>query len=77
MTENAFSVKRIGKLVLMLFASILLPAVCGVLHNVRLDHLIIWVFLSLIFFLCFALYAERERLFGNMSRGISNDYSLL
>ncbi|MDD7641803.1 MAG: hypothetical protein PUK75_04885 [bacterium] len=77
MTENAFSVKRIGKLALMLFASILLPAVCGVLHNVRLDHLIIWVFLSLIFFLCFALYVERERLFGNMSRGISNDYSLL
>lgn len=77
MTENAFSVKRIGKLAFMLGVSILLPAVCGVLHNIRLDHMIIWVFLSVIFFLCFVLYTERERLRGNMSRGISNDYSLL
>lgn len=77
MTENAFSVKRIGKLAWMLLCSILLPAVCGVLHNVRVDHLIVWSFICLVCFFCFALYAERERLQGEMSMGISNDYSLL
>lgn len=77
MTENAFSAKRVGKLALMLLCSILLPAVCGLMHNVRLDHLIVWSFLCLICFACFALYAERQRLQGDMSMGISNDYSLL
>ena len=77
MTENAFSVKRLGKLVLLLLCSILFPVICGVLHNVRVDHLIVWSFICLVCFLCFALYVERERLQGEMSRGISNDYSLL
>ena len=77
MTENAFSAKRIGKLALMLLCSILMPAVCGMIKNARIDHMIVWIFMSLILFLCFALYAERERLLGEMSRGISNDYSLL
>lgn len=77
MTENAFSAKRMGKLVLLLLCSILLPVFCGVLHNVRLDHLIVWSFICLVCFLCFALFAERQRLQGDMSRGISNDYSLL
>ena len=57
MTENAFSAKRVGKLALMLLCSILLPAVCGLMHNVRLDHLIVWSFLCLICFASFALYA--------------------
>lgn len=77
MTENAFSAKRVGKLALLFFCSILFPAACGILHNVRIDHLIVWSFISLICFVCFALYAERQRLQGEMSRGISNDYSLL
>ena len=77
MTENAFSVKRLGKLVLLLLCSILFPVICGVLHNVRVDHLIVWSFICLVCFLCFALYVEHERLQGEMSRGISNDYSLL
>ena len=77
MTENAFSAKRIGKLALMLLCSVLMPVVCGILKNARIDHMIVWIFMSLILFLCFALYAERERLLGEMSRGISNDYSLL
>ena len=77
MTENAFSAKRVGKLALLFFCSILFPAACGILHNVRIDHLIVWSFISLICFVCFALYAERLRLQGEMSRGISNDYSLL
>ena len=77
MTENALSAKRVGKLALLFFCSILFPAACGVLHNVRIDHLIVWSFISLICFVCFALYAERQRLQGEMSRGISNDYSLL
>ena len=77
MTENAFSAKRVGKLALLLLCSILLPTVCGVLHNIRVDHLIVWSFICLVCFLCFALYAERQRLQGEMSMGISNDYSLL
>lgn len=77
MTENSFSAKRLGKLVLLFFCSILFPAVCGVLNNVRIDHLIVWSFICLLCFLCFALYAERERLGGVMSMGIGNDYSLL
>lgn len=77
MTENAFSAKRVGKLLLLLFCSILFPMICGLLHNVRVDHLIVWSFICLVCFLCFALYAERQRLQGEMSRGISNDYSLL
>lgn len=77
MTENAFSAKRLGKLVLLFFCSILFPAVCGVLNNVRIDHMIVWSFICVLCFLCFALYAERERLGGEMSMGISNDYSLL
>ena len=77
MTENAFSAKRVGKLALLFFCSILFPAACGILHDVRIDHLIVWSFISLICFVCFALYAERQRLQGEMSRGISNDYSLL
>ncbi len=77
MTENAFSVKRIGKLALMLLCSILFPVICGILQNARLDHLILWVVICLILFLCFVLYVERERLSGNLTRGISNDYSLL
>lgn len=77
MTENAFSVKRMGKLVLLLLCSIFLPVVCGMLQNVRLDHLIIWSFICLVCFLCFALYAERQRLQGEMSMGVSNDYALL
>lgn len=77
MTENAFSVKRMGKLVLLLLCSIFLPVVCGMLQNVRIDHLIIWSFICLVCFLCFALYAERQRLQGEMSMGVSNDYALL
>ena len=77
MTENAFSGKRMGKLALLLVCSILYPTICGLLHHVRIDHLIVWSFLSLVCFMCFALYAERERLQGDMTRGISNDYSLL
>lgn len=77
MTEIAFSSKRLGKLALLFVCSILLPAVCGLLHNARVDHLIVWSFICLVCFLCFVLYAERERLQGDMSRGISNDYSLL
>ena len=77
MTENAFSAKRVGKLLLLLFCSILFPMICGLLHNVRVDHLIVWSFICLVCLLCFALYAERQRLQGEMSRGISNDYSLL
>lgn len=77
MTENAFSANRLGKLALLLFCSILFPALCGILNNVRVDHLIVWSFICVVCFLCFALYAERERLSGEMSRGVSNDYSLL
>ena len=77
MTENAFSAKRVGKLVLLLIASIFLPAVCGLMHNARIDHLIVWTFICLVCFLCFALYLERQRLQGELTRGISNDYSLL
>ena len=77
MTENAFSAKRVGKLVLLMFCSILFPMICGLLHNVRVDHLIVWSFICLVCFLCFVLYAERQRLQGEMSMGISNDYSLL
>ena len=77
MTENAFSGKRLGKLALLLVCSILLPTICGLVHNARVDHLIVWSFICLVCFLCFALYAERQRIQGDMSRGISNDYSLL
>lgn len=77
MTENAFSTKRVGKLLLLLVCSILLPMACGLLHNARVDHLIVWGFICLVCFLCFVLYAERERLQGELSRGVSNDYSLL
>lgn len=74
MTENAFSVKRVGKLLLLLLCSIFLPVVCGMLRNVRVDHLIIWSFLCLVCFLCFALYVERQRLRGELAMGVSNDY---
>ncbi|MCI7130483.1 MAG: hypothetical protein MSA09_08005 [Lachnospiraceae bacterium] len=77
MTENAFSAKRVGKLALLFVCSVLFPAICGILHNVRIDHLIVWSLICLVFFLGFALYAERLRLQGEMSMGISNDYSLL
>lgn len=77
MTENAFSAKRMGKLTLLLLCSIVIPVCCGVLHNVRLDHLIVWSFICFVCFLCYALFTERQRLRGEMSRGMSNDYSLL
>ncbi len=77
MTENSFSAKRLGKVALLFFCSIFFPAVCGVLNDVRIDHLIVWSFICVLCFLCFALYTERERLGGEMSMGISNDYSLL
>ena len=74
MTENAFSAKRVGKLVLLLVCSVLLPAICGILHNVRIDHLIVWSLICLVCFLGFVLYVERLRLQGELSMGISNDY---
>lgn len=77
MTETAFSTKRMWKILLLLMCSLLLPALCGLLHNVRLDHMILWIFISLVFYLCFFLYLEHERLHGEMAMGISNDYSLL
>lgn len=77
MTETAFSTKRMWKILLLLMCSLLLPAISGLLHNVRLDHLILWVFISLVFYLCFFLYLEHERLHGTMAMGVSNDYSLL
>ena len=77
MTENAFSAKRMGKLTLLLLCSIVIPVWGGVLHNVRLDHLIVWSFICFVCFLCYALFTERQRLRGEMSRGMSNDYSLL
>lgn len=77
MTEIAFSVKRLGKLALLFLCSILFPTLCGILHNTRIDHLIVWTFICVVCFLCFALYTERQRLQGEMTMGISNDYSLL
>lgn len=77
MTETAFSAKRVGKLVLLLFCALLFPTICGLLRNVRLDHLIVWNFLTLVYFLCFSLYVEHERLHGGLVMGMSNDYSLL
>lgn len=77
MTGTAFSTKRMWKILLLLMCSILLPALSGLLHKVRLDDLILWVFISLVFYLCFILYLEHERLHGGMAMGVSNDYSLL
>lgn len=77
MTENAFSMKRLCKLFVLLFASVFLPAICGMLRNVRLDHLIVWCFICLCSFLCFTLYIEHERLHGDLIMGTSNNYAIL
>ncbi len=76
MTETAFSSKRVVKLALLFACSILFPAAAGVIRRVRLDHLIVWCFLSATLFLCLALYLANERLHGDMPMGKSNDYSL-
>lgn len=77
MTETGFSMKRVWKVILMLLLSIFLPVICGMIHGARLDDQIIWVFVSLIFYLCTILYMEHERLHEELSMGLSNDYSLL
>ncbi len=77
MTETGFSAKRMAKIFLLLLVSIAVPALCGALQGIRLGHVILWVFISLIFYLYFYIYLEHERLRGSMSMGASNDYSLL
>lgn len=77
MTENGFSAKRVSKILLLLFASLVIPVLTGFWHEIRLGHLILWVFISLVFYLCFFVYMEHERVRGTMSMGMSNDYSLL
>lgn len=77
MSETGFSAKRVSKMVLMLLVSVVLPVAGGFFQRTRLAHVIIWVFISLMFFLCFIIYLEHERIYGTMAMGMSNDYSLL
>ena len=77
MSETGFSAKRVSKMVLMLLVSVVLPVAGGFFHQTRLAHIIIWVFISLMFFLCFIIYLEHERICKTMTMGLSNDYSLL
>lgn len=76
MTDGSFSTGRMKKLLLILAASVVLPALCGVLRGARLDHLIVWCFLCVILFLCIALYMEHERLNGLLEMGLGNSYSM-
>ena len=77
MTETGFSAKRMSNLILLLLVSVILPAASGYLHKTRLSHVILWIVISLMFFLCFIIYLEHERVCGTMAMGMSNDYSLL
>lgn len=77
MTGDGFSAKRMTRLFLLLLASVVLPAASGFLHKTRLAHVILWIFISLMFYLCFMIYLEHERMGGTMAMGMSNDYSLL
>ncbi len=77
MTETSFSMKRLCKMVLLLLVTIFVPACCGLLKNTRLDDMIVWAFVSIVYVVCFCLYLEHERLHDGLSRGISNDYSMI
>ncbi len=76
MTDGSFSTGRMKKLLLLLAASVVLPALCAVVRGARLDHLIVWCFLCVIFFLCTALFMEHERLNGLLEMGLGNSYAM-
>ena len=61
MTETSFSMKRLCKMVLLLLVTIFVPACCGLLKNTRLDDMIVWAFVSIVYVVCFCLYLEHER----------------
>ncbi len=74
MSEISFSSRRMAKLIGLVVLSLLLPTGCGILHNVRIDQMIVWCFICVMCAICFVIYLEYDRLHGNVDPG--NDDSM-
>lgn len=77
MSELSFSSKRLARMVGLFVLSLLLPVICGLLHNTRIDQMIVWCFICGICAVCFGLYTEYERLHEGTGLDPGNDYSVL
>jgi hypothetical protein len=77
MSEEMISAKRIRRLLVLLLASMLLPVICGSIRGIRLDHMVVWCFFSLLCHPCMMLYVLHVRLSDSGDIDISNDYAMI
>ncbi len=77
MSELSFSSKRLARLIGLFLLSLLLPMLCGLLHNARIDQLIVWSFICGMCAVCFGVYVEYERLHEGTCMDMGNDYAML
>ena len=77
MSELSFSSKRLVRLIGLFLLSLVLPMLCGLLHNARIDQLIVWCFICSVCVVCFGVYVEYERLHEGTCMDMGNDYAML
>lgn len=77
MSELSFSSKRLARLIGLFLLSLVLPMLCGLLHNARIDQLIVWCFICSVRVVCFGVYVEYERLHEGTCMDMGNDYAML
>ena len=77
MSELSFSSKRLARLIGLFLLSLVLPMLCGMLHNARIDQLIVWCFICSVCVVCFGVYVEYERLHEGTCMDMGNDYAML
>ena len=77
MSELSFSSKRLARLIGLFLLSLVLPMLCGLLHNARIDQLIVWCFICSVCVVCFGVYVEYERLHEGTCMDMGNDYAML
>lgn len=77
MSELSFSSKRLVRLIGLFLVSLLLPMLCGLLHNARIDQLIVWGFICGMCAICFGVYIEYVRLHEGTGMDMGDDYAML
>ena len=77
MNQLSFSYRRVQKLILMFLLTLLGPCIAGIIGQRPLDTIIVWIFVSIFFYLGFLLYLEHTRVTGQLSRGMSNSFGLI
>lgn len=77
MSELSFSSKRLARLIGLFQLSLVMPMLCGLLHNARIDQLIVWCFICSVCVVCFGVYVEYERLHEGTCMDMGNDYAML